>query len=86
MVIHTAHGIRQAGLTAWARRKLKESMTPEEREAMHAEGQLNQQSNCEKLKRNHPGLGIIEANEKELNRLWDDVRRRTHNKDREKAE
>ena len=86
MVVHTAHGTRQAGLTAWAKRKRKEAMTPEEREALHAEGQLNQQSNCEQLKHQHPGMGIIEANEAALNRLWDDVRRRTKNTDRERAE
>ena len=86
MTVHTAYGYRLAGPTAWARRKLKESMTPEEREAMHAEGQLNQQSNCEKLKQQHPGMDIIEANEKELEKLWDEVRRRTKNTDRAKAE
>ena len=86
MVVHTAHGTRQAGLTAWARRKLKESMTPDEREAMHAEGQLAQQSNCEKLRRNHAGVGIIEANEAELNKLWAEVKRRTRNTDRKEAE
>lgn len=86
MVVHTAHGYRQAGLTAWARRKLKESMTPEEREAMHAEGQLNQQSNCEKLRRNHAGVGIIEANERELERRWAEAKRRTRNVDRKEAE
>lgn len=86
MMVHTSYGYRQAGLTAWARRKLKESMTPEEREAMHAEGQINQQSNCEKLKRNHPGLGIVKANEAALNELWDKVKRRTQNADRERTE
>ena len=86
MVVHTAHGYRQAGLTAWAKRKQKEAMTPEEREAMHARGQLNQQSNCEKLRRQHPGLGIVEANEQELNKLWEEVRRRTHNLDRKGPE
>lgn len=86
MVVHTAHGYRQAGHTAWVRRKLKESMTPEEREAMHTEGQLNQQSNCEKLRRQHQGVGIVEANEKELEKLWAEVKRRTRNTDREKAE
>ena len=86
MVVHTAHGYRQAGLTAWAKRKQKEAMTPEEREAMHARGQLNQQSNCEKLRRQHPGLGIVEANEQEEKKLWDEVRRRTHNLDRKGPE
>lgn len=86
MKFRTPHRRRQAGLTAWAKRKRKEAMTPEEREALHAEGQLNQQSKLEQLKYNRPGVGIIEANEAALNRLWEDVRRRTKNTDRERAE
>lgn len=86
MVVHTANGHRQAGPTAWARRRIKDTATPEQREEMRAEGQLWQMDNCNKLRRQHPGKGIIEANEEALDQLWKKVRQKSDNVDRKDTE